>query len=287
MASDSLDEFLGGKKYPLDLIIIIIFSLVGAALSFALPDGNLIRILVSIPMLILFPGYILVSILWPKKEGLAETERIGLSIGLSLVVVAIIGLAINYFPYTLSQVPIVSMLLGFIIAGSILIFILRGKIPDDEMYVMDISASRLLGSDKNLAVNMITILLAIAVISITLFYVGDNSESYTNFYILDDEEMMVNYTSVAFVNESIGFIAVVESHQENTTIYSLNTTLEDMNGNNVSHISDREFVLADGEVERIDVDLIINNTGQYRLRFRLVNQMNNDVSDLHWQIRIE
>ncbi len=58
-------------------------------------------------LLILFlPGYSLIEFLYAKKKELDELTRIALSIGLSLAIVPLVGLALNYTPFGIRLVPV-------------------------------------------------------------------------------------------------------------------------------------------------------------------------------------
>ena len=54
-----------------------------------------------------FPGYTLIEALYPKKEDLDSLERLALSIGLSLALVPLVGLLLNYTPWGIRLDPIV------------------------------------------------------------------------------------------------------------------------------------------------------------------------------------
>jgi hypothetical protein len=58
-------------------------------------------------LLVLFlPGYSLVQLLYAKKEELDDLVRLAFSIGLSLAIVPITGLLLNYTPYGIRLLPI-------------------------------------------------------------------------------------------------------------------------------------------------------------------------------------
>ncbi len=58
-------------------------------------------------LLILFlPGYSLVEFLYAKKKELEGLTRLALSIGLSLAIVPLVGLALNYTPFGIRLVPV-------------------------------------------------------------------------------------------------------------------------------------------------------------------------------------
>lgn len=54
------------------------------------------------------PGYSLVEALYPGEGDLSPLERVALSIGLSLAVVPLIGLALNYTPWGIKLTPVVT-----------------------------------------------------------------------------------------------------------------------------------------------------------------------------------
>jgi hypothetical protein len=54
-----------------------------------------------------FPGFTLIEALYPKKEDLDSLERLALSIGLSLALVPLVGLLLNYTPWGIRLDPIV------------------------------------------------------------------------------------------------------------------------------------------------------------------------------------
>lgn len=53
------------------------------------------------------PGYSLIEALYPKKEDLEGLERLALSIGLSLALVPLVGLILNYTPWGIRLEPII------------------------------------------------------------------------------------------------------------------------------------------------------------------------------------
>jgi hypothetical protein len=66
------------------------------------------------------PGSMLIEALYSKGEDLESLERLALSMGLSLAVVPLIGLFLNYTPWGIRLTPIVVSLAAFTEAMSIL-----------------------------------------------------------------------------------------------------------------------------------------------------------------------
>jgi Protein of unknown function (DUF1616) len=76
-------------------------------------------------ILVLFlPGYSLIEALYPKRE-LDELTRFALSIGLSLALVPLVGLVLNYTPFGLRLLPVALSLSGLTLV--LLVTALRRK----------------------------------------------------------------------------------------------------------------------------------------------------------------
>ena len=61
-------------------------------------------------LVLFFPGYSLTEALYPRGEDISPLERLALSIGLSLALVPLVGLVLNYTPWGIRLTPIISSL---------------------------------------------------------------------------------------------------------------------------------------------------------------------------------
>jgi hypothetical protein len=66
-----------------------------------------LRYILGSLFVLFLPGYSLIEVLYPKKEELMPLERLALSIGLSLALVPLVGLLLNYTPFGIRLDPIV------------------------------------------------------------------------------------------------------------------------------------------------------------------------------------
>jgi hypothetical protein len=74
-----------------------------------------LRFVFGIVLVLFLPGYSLIQALFPKNE-LDELTRFALSIGLSLALVPLTGLALNYTPFGIRLLPVAISLAGLTIA---------------------------------------------------------------------------------------------------------------------------------------------------------------------------
>jgi len=66
-----------------------------------------LRYILGSLFVLFLPGYSLIEALYPKKEELMPLERLALSIGLSLALVPLVGLFLNYTPFGIRLDPVV------------------------------------------------------------------------------------------------------------------------------------------------------------------------------------
>ncbi|HJJ80031.1 MAG TPA: DUF1616 domain-containing protein, partial [Methanocorpusculum sp.] len=105
---DALAEMADPKNIPKDLIVIAVWMLL-AVLSIYVPFINetFIRVIFTVPVILFIPGYVLIAALFPEKTSIDGIERFALSVGLSIAVVPLIGLVLNYTPFGIRLDPIV------------------------------------------------------------------------------------------------------------------------------------------------------------------------------------
>jgi hypothetical protein len=89
--------------------ITIILTLTTALLVFTIPENAFplvyARYILGSIFVLWLPGYTFIKALFPEKE-LDSIERVALSIGMSLALVPIIGLLLNYTPWGIRLTPI-------------------------------------------------------------------------------------------------------------------------------------------------------------------------------------
>ena len=93
------------------LIASVVFLLFVAI--YALPNSPpyiYLRYLFGSIFVLYLPGSSLIELLYPKPEELSQLERLALSIGLSLALVPLVGLILNYTPWGIRLDPVFAAL---------------------------------------------------------------------------------------------------------------------------------------------------------------------------------
>ncbi len=111
----------------MELFTIVALSLLLVPLV-AFTSGAL-RIALGLAFVLFFPGYTLVAALFPRKGQLGGIERVALSFGLSIAVVPLIGLVLNYTPRGIRLYPILISVLLFIVIMTGVAWYRRQRLP--------------------------------------------------------------------------------------------------------------------------------------------------------------
>ena len=179
---------------PKDLLYVNLFSWVLAAIIFLsnFEDGSSIgalRIILGLPFVLFFPGYTLIAALFPGRGDLEGIERVALSFGLSIAVVPLLGLGLNYTPWGIHLAPILITLLVFIAGTSALAFYRRNKLPVEMRFYPTFEFDLPLLKEFSKIDKVLSVFLAAAIVfalgSIVYVVVTPKTgERFTEFYIL-------------------------------------------------------------------------------------------------------
>nr|QNO46663.1 hypothetical protein LDPDHNFI_00017 [Methanosarcinales archaeon ANME-2c ERB4] len=96
-----------------------------------------VRVVLGLLLVLFLPGYLLVAALFPRRDDLDSIERIALSFGLSIAVVPLIGLGLNYTPYGIRLVPVLLGLSLFTVLLALIAYIRRAWISEAERFVVE------------------------------------------------------------------------------------------------------------------------------------------------------
>jgi len=125
------------KRLPGDLALVVLLTL-SCILFVLVPPLNEtpVRIILGLLLVLFLPGYSLISALFPANDDLDGIERIALSFGLSIAVVPLLGLALNYTPFGIRLVPILVVLSVFTVSLAVIAGVRRQGLPDGERFVV-------------------------------------------------------------------------------------------------------------------------------------------------------
>lgn len=195
-----------------------------------------IRTMLGLPMVLFLPGYALIAALFPEKADLDGIERLALSFGLSIAVVPLIGLGLNYTPWGIRLIPILVSLSVFTLLMCAIAVYRRSKLPSEKAF--SVSLAEIYDSVKPPASDqpvskfdrILTIVLVISVLVsvVALAYVvvtPKQGEKFTEFYILGMDGKADNYTTQFTLGDSGQVIVGVVNHEYERVKYTMDIRL--------------------------------------------------------------
>lgn len=226
-----------GKLFDLQIIV----YLTTLTLIFVLiPPLNetFIRIILGLAMVLFLPGYALIAALFVEKDDLDGIERIALSFGLSIAVVPLMGLGLNFTHFGIRLVPILITLTVFTTIMAVIAYIRRKNLPADKQFEvpfheMHISLrSELFTKSRSKVDKILTIVLVLSIIASVsmLVYVivtPKQGEKFTEFYILGPEGMADNYPTNLSLQKQGNLIVGVINHEYENVDYTMKMIMED------------------------------------------------------------
>jgi uncharacterized membrane protein len=208
---------------------------------------NILRIVLGVPLVVFFPGYVLMSTLYPRKNALERTEKIALCFGMSIAIVVLAGLILNYTPWGISLYFILISLAVLVIVLSVTAFCRQRNLPEQEKPSITISIKKISIAGQSGTNKILIATLAIAVLCIIgmLVYAATTTrtgEKYTEFYILGQNGKASDYPSQITLGENGKVIAGIINHEQTTTSYRIEVKID-----NISSNDSGPFSLADEE----------------------------------------
>jgi len=168
---------------------IILFLSVILAVFIVLDMSGTVRVVLGLSFVLFFPGYTLIAALFPARDDLNCIERIALSFGLSIAVVPLLGLILNYTPWGIRLYPILLTLWIVTFLLSVIAIHRRNKLSFEKRFMVSLNVEatkwgNLSRMDKILSGALVgTIIFAVGSFYYvtTIPKVGDQ---FTEFYIL-------------------------------------------------------------------------------------------------------
>lgn len=287
------------KKIPSDLLLITGLVLL-TDLIILIPSLNesIIRNILGLPFVLFLPGYALIAALFPAKSDLDWIERTALSFGLSIAVVPLIGLGLNYTPWGIRLVPILISLSIFTLIMCGIAYFRRTSLPETEAFEVPFRESALSlkaeifekpesGLDKALTIFLaFSILLSVG----TLAYVvitPKEGEHFTEFYILGPEGKADNYPTNYSLGQSGNVIIGVVNHEYSPVNYTMELRLQNQSLPLPENM--QKIQLAHNETWEKPLTITPPVTGQnMKLEFLLFNETEKTIPyrDLHLWINV-
>ena len=281
------------QPFPADLKVALVW-LAANILAIFLPilNESPVRIVLTLPGILFLPGYCLIAALFPKDRDIDLIERIALSFGLSIAVVPLIGLGLNFTPWGIRLDPILVSLTIFTLVMILAAHYRRALLPPEERFRVPFSEMAVTlrtaispegGSraDRILSLVLVLAILLAVLSTVYVIVVPKEGERFTEFFILGEKQKAADYPDRISVGQSYPLYIGVGNHEYRNVTYTIETwgmVVESDSVTNTSRILAMDplwrhtLTLAHNETTNIPYNLSIEKTGYNRIEFLFFNE---------------
>lgn len=185
-----------------DLLLVVVSVVVAAIVALSrVGEWRALALVVGFPFVVLVPGYALVSALFPRardtplQSGASPwISRLGLSVGGSVVAVALVALPLNYTVWGFQRTPVVAGLCLLTLAATAVAWYRRSRHPPEVRAGVDAAVVGVRLRSLVAGGGIVGIVLSVVVIVTAAGAVGlvvdetTETGSVTEFYVLGENE---------------------------------------------------------------------------------------------------
>lgn len=277
---ESSESWLGSvltrQTVPVDMVGVCLAVLASVAVYYVGFEAP-IRFLVAVPLLLFFPGYVLVGILFPRSGAVDRSrskatgslatisrlgritgfERVALAVGLSVALVPFYGFGLEALPVGAFDSVILPTLVGGVLIGAVVASVRRLRVPAAERFRLPLGAIRqavmapITGSmprGERIATIALAVTVLLAVLSVGyVFAMPQDGEQFTDLRVMTEspggELRLGDYPEEIEVDQTAEFVIGVDnregSSQEYTVVVTAAQVIDD--GESVTAIESTEL----------------------------------------------
>jgi uncharacterized membrane protein len=284
------------QDFPADLALAVVWLVAGiGAIYLPVINETPIRIVLALPVVLFIPGYCIIAAFFPKDGDISLIERIALSFGLSIVIVPLMGLGLNFTPWGIQLDSLVILLTLFIYVVILFAYYQRALLPVKEQFripfsiIVDGIRQEFLPQPGESRVNgllSVVLCLVILIATITTIYALTfppplEGDWFSEFYILGENQTAANYPDQIITGQDYPIYIGVGNHENRDMTYTVETWLLRTEFDNVTNTSriiamdpndHVSFTLTHNATTIIPYNLSLRETGYDRVEFLLFNQ---------------
>lgn len=210
----------------IDLATALAWALATVIVTLLVPLEAL-RVVLALPFVLFLPGYALMAALYPRRRDLNPVERLALSLALSLALVPLTGLALNYSPWGIRLYPLLGALCGLVTFFLVVAFLRRWRLPAEEAFAL---------LPPRLGLSLPAVLAGTVLLAVTLAGVGgaiyvarawrQPPEPFSEFYALASDGTVGAYPREVKADTTVDVILGVVNQEGRSTAYRLETRLD-------------------------------------------------------------
>jgi len=283
---------------PWDLYLSFAYTTVISVALLSIGIGNYVAIFT----VIFFPGYVLLSALFPTRNEIDWIERIALSFGLSIAVTPLLTLVLNFTPWGINLVSVVGAIDLFMVLAGIPAYRRRMRLPASDRLSMTFDVTWPSWGDYTTSDKILTacLTMSIGIAGATLAYVltsPELRERFTEFYLLGPGGNASGYPTALNISQRGSVILGIVNHEAMSVSYTVRIDLVGVrvsfnatSGSNETVEVNRttwstfNVTLADGRNWTQPYTFQINDTGLWKVQFLLFKD--GDVSSAYRKLHL-
>lgn len=244
-----------------ELLVVLGLSCLLLVAIYLLPIPAM-RIALGGPYVVFFPGYTLVAALFPSREQLDVLERLALSFGLSIAIMPLMGLVLNYTPWGITLESTLVSGTTFMVVCSAVAYYRRSLLPPEERFAPRVDIDLAGWRASGLIDKALTVVLALSIVTAVgtfLFVLARPKigEHFTEFYILGPGGQAEGYATEVRVGQPINLIVGAINREHEDVTYRV---VRDVNGQHNEEIA--QIQLAHDQEWELPITFTLDQPGE-------------------------
>lgn len=186
----------------------------------------IIRTMLGLPYTLFIPGYLLTVTLFPRVDDLDFVDRIALSMGLSIIIVPLLGMLQNHMSLGIRLFPMMISVTFLNIVFAVLGWNIRKKLPEEERFLITLKVGSIdwQRSFKEATLVHMALLISCLALFITILYIlltPKVGTSFTEFYITGQVDIATGYPEQLQAGDYGVIRACVINHEQQEAVYRM------------------------------------------------------------------
>jgi uncharacterized membrane protein len=274
-------------KSNIDLLLVGVLALI-SLLLIALVPSSILRIVLGLPLVLFYPGYIIALAVFPERKSITGIERAVMTLVFSIVAMSLIGLALNYSPWGIKLSPLVIAVALLVFASTAAAWYRRERLEERKRFrpgfTLNLAFWQRYGRTER-ALTVAFIFVLIAALGILVYYLATPkvSEPFTEFYILGPDGKMIDYPLELKAGDTATINLVIVNHEHKTAEYQVKMKMEGVEQREAGPIR-----LGPEEKWQREVSFTPTQSGRQTVEFLLYKQGQSGIyRDIYLQVDVE
>jgi uncharacterized membrane protein len=200
-------------------------------------NGSFLRTYLGILLVLFLPGYALTGAIFPAKKDIEGIERAVISLGLSIAIVPIMGLVLNYTIWGIQEITLLTSLSIFILLMCAIAYHRRSLLPEEEAFEVPFKAfflrmkTEIMKKPESKIDRVFAVILVLSTLAsvVGLAHIIGNPkerEHFTEFYILGANKTADGYPADLVLGKNGMVIVGIVNHEYRPVDYTMELRLE-------------------------------------------------------------